>query len=98
VNATSSSGVPVGPNVAALLAAYGAWQAATMWLSSALVRNVTEAQRAAVVAWFGSAERDGNLLRQVPALTDAAERLVKSQAEWGVAWTKAQRASGGQRD
>jgi hypothetical protein len=98
VNATSTSGVPTGPNVAALLAAYGAWQAAATWLSSTLVRNATEVQRAALVAWFGAAERDGNLLRQVPALTDAAEGLVRSQADWALAWTEARRALSGERD
>jgi len=98
VNASWTSGVPTGPNVAALLAAYGAWQATATWLSTTLVRNMTEVQRAALVAWFGAAERDGNLLRQVPALTNAAEGLVRSQADWALAWTEARRALSGERD
>lgn len=94
---SASSGLPTSPNVAAQLAAFGAWQAAATWLASTMVRNMTDIHRAALVAWFGAAARDGDLLRQVPALTGAAERLVQSQADWAVAWTEARRGLSGER-
>jgi len=56
----------------------------------AFVRQWTDAQRELLQSWLALAGGEQTGTQMVQALQDAAEHLVRSQADWAHAWTAAQ--------